>query len=207
LVELMEGSIGLESEPGKGSTFWFVLPLAVDSEQAGETSNAVSDLAGLRVLIVDDNAVNRRVLIELVTRWGMHGELVASGGEALGALREAHAGGTPFQIALVDMNMLEMDGEMLGRAIKSDAALPNGKEGVEMIRTIPYDVVFMDCQMPVMDGYEAAREVRRTEKPGERRAIVAMTANAMEGDRERCLEAGMDDYVTKPFAAKRWRQR
>jgi PAS domain S-box-containing protein len=320
LTELMGGSIGLESEPGRGSTFWFLLPLPLDLVQQQAPMVTPPSLADVRVLIVDDNGVNRRVLHELVTRWGMRNGGFASGAEALIALREARASGDPFRIAVVDMNMPEMDGEMFGRAVKADPELrdtvlvlltssgengdarqmaqagfaaymtkpvrpsvlmdalatawferqirgealrvtrraapqpapsdaggnrasarvrvlvvednvvnqkvarllleqmgcrielaANGKEAVEMIRHARYNVVFMDCQMPVMDGYEAAREIRRSEKPGTRVAIVATTAHAMQGDLEKCLAAGMDDYVGKPVrrevlepALKKW---
>jgi two-component system, sensor histidine kinase and response regulator len=92
---------------------------------------------------------------------------------------------------LVAMRMLQRQG------CETDIAA-DGQKALEMIGACPYDLVFMDCQMPVMDGYEATAEIRRTETPGRRLPIVAMTANAIQGDRERCIESGMDDYISKP---------
>jgi CheY-like chemotaxis protein len=89
---------------------------------------------------------------------------------------------------------------MLARlGLRADVAA-NGRETVRMFELLPYDLVFMDCQMPEMDGYEAAQEIRRREGPGRHVAIIAMTADVMAGCREQCLEAGMDDYVAKPVA-------
>ena len=306
-VELMGGKIGLRSEPGKGSTFWLELTLPLSEKREVPASRPAS-LRGLRVLIVDDNAVNRHVVDEQIKQWSMRSTAVASGAEALRALREAYVAGDLFQFGLLDFNMPEMDGEVLARAIKSDRALAgtvlllltsagqrgdakrmteagfagyltkpirasllmdalatawaslgkevplitrhllaerrvsaaaeplgeseaiqarvlvvednpvnqrlvrlmlermgcrvdpaaNGKEAVEMARNLPYDIVFMDCQMPEMDGYQATREIRSRETGARHLPIVALTAGAMEGDREKALQAGMDDYLTKP---------
>ena len=310
LTELMGGEIGFVSRADSGSTFFFTLPLPLDGDGMVAEARASADLGGLRVLIVDDELVNRRIYQELLTRWGMRSGSSASAPAALSGMRAARDQGDPFAMALVDLNMPGMDGESFARAVKADPTLSdtvllmltssgqrgdaarmaeagfaayltkpvrpstlmdalatawsrgehakeaalitrhslaerkidpaprsaaerpfvgarvllvednlvnqkvaraileklgchvdpaaNGKEAVEMVRSMPYDVVMMDCQMPVMDGYEATSEIRRSEAPGRRVPIVAMTAHAMQGDHEKCLEAGMDDYVTKP---------
>ena len=305
LAGLMGGHTEVTSEVGKGSTFTLVLPLRIDRRVNPPPTQAV-DLAGLRVLVLDDNDVNRKLLHEQIRSWRMRNGSYASGKEALEALREAQAQGDPYQIALVDFQMPDMNGEDFARALQAapglggpsvvlltsmgqnrDAAslramgifasltkpirqspllntiaaawaarlearpavaegerrsqqqppkakpvftqfsgrvlvaednivnqriatrllqnhgcradvVANGKEAVEMIANIAYDLVLMDVQMPEMDGFAATREVRRS---GGRHAavpIVAMTANAMQGDREKCLEAGMNDYLSKP---------
>jgi CheY-like chemotaxis protein len=306
LVELMGGSIAVSSRPGEGSTFSFTLPLVLDANpQAAPIP--VDDLRNLRALVVDDNEVNRRVLHEQVTGWGMRNDSFATGKEALQALRAAKAGGDPYHFALVDYQMPGMDGAALARAIKADehiretvvllltshsqridirqseygtidaslvkpvrqsqllstlstawsrkrqtsvpvhkradrpleemrgelaerfGGLPvrvlvvednivnqkvaarmleklgmrqdlaaNGREAVEMFGLLPYDLIFMDCQMPEMDGYAAAREIRRREGPNQRVPIVAMTADVLADCREQCLSAGMDDHLPKP---------
>jgi PAS domain S-box-containing protein len=158
LVELMGGTLGAESVPGEGSTFWFELPLAasVESDGANDRDTAARGVPAWRtspfVLIADDSPINQIVAARALERCGCRAEVVSSGLEALAALEVAQ-----------------------------------------------YDAVLMDCQMPGMDGYEATVELRRREAGGRRTPVIAMTAHAMDGDRQRCLDAGMDDYVTKPM--------
>ena len=306
LVELMGGAIGVSSRVGEGSTFWFSLPLELDPHPCAAPV-PLSDLRDLRVLIVDDNDVSRRVLHEQVVSWGMRNGSLASSEHALETLRQAKASNDPYHFALLDFQMPGMDGATLAAAIKKDPGLrdtavilltsvghwsevrpmegafvnaslvkpvrqsqllntlatvwskhltrsvpekssrgpesangapakderfagrgirvlvaednvvnqkvarrmlevldirvdlvANGLEAVQMLEMAPYDLVFMDCQMPQMDGYAAAREIRKRECGGRRVPIVAMTAEAMTGARESCLAAGMDDYVCKP---------
>jgi len=306
LAELMGGEVGVESEGGRGSQFWFTARLGKQPEGARTQSHPPADLGGVRVLIVDDNATSREILTARMTSWGMHPSEAGDGPGALQALYRALEENDPFRIAVIDMQMPGMDGETLGRAIKADGrladirmvmltslgtrgdarrfleigfaaystkpirhqelfsvlsstlsdtpgsgpqpimtrhaareplqpfagrkarillaednivnqhvalgilkkfglradAVANGAEAVKALETIPYDLVLMDVQMPVMDGIEATRRIRSPESavPNRRIPIIAMTAYAMLGDRERCVEAGMDDYVSKPVS-------
>jgi signal transduction histidine kinase/CheY-like chemotaxis protein len=308
LAELMGGGIGARGEPGRGSTFWFTVSLEVAPGRPAAAPPRTADLTGVRALVVDDNATNRKVLLLHLGAWGAACSEADGGGAALEILRGAARGGDPFRLAVVDMQMPGMDGLDLARAIKADPEIAgtrlvlltpvglrgqaaasleagfsayltkpvragqlhaclaavteppaagkgpggrtarlitrhsvresharargrilvvednkvnqlvavrmleklgyradvagNGLEAVQAVARIPYHVVLMDCHMPEMDGFEATVAIRRAEAEGGRRVpVVAMTANAMQGDREACLEAGMDDYVSKPVKA------
>jgi CheY-like chemotaxis protein len=153
----MQGTIGVESTEGQGSTFWFTLGLRSALAPVRSSSGRVGNFKDLsernfRVLIAEDNPINQKIALRVLEKMGLSAEAVANGQEVL----EAH-------------------------------------------RSIPYDLILMDCQMPELDGYETTRVIRaskslpRTEIP-----IIAMTANAISGDKEQCISAGMNDYVSKP---------
>jgi CheY-like chemotaxis protein len=165
LVEMMSGQVGASSQPGKGSTFWFVLPLMDVSattpradKPAATTHWAARRYRG-KVLLVEDNAVNQKVAQRFLERLGCEVELAENGEQSVGAWERGH-----------------------------------------------FDVVLMDIQMPVMDGYTATRLIREKECADRHTPIVALTANAMTGQLERCLGAGMDGLLTKPIAIDRLRE-
>jgi PAS domain S-box-containing protein len=167
LVDLMHGTIGVRSRLGRGSTFWFSLPLRLDLSQDRPAARPAPVAAapprrgeaGVRVLLAEDNVVNQKVAAGMLQRLGF-GADVAS----------------------------------------------NGLEALEKCMRRPYDLVFMDCHMPELDGYDAAEELRRREGGERRTTIIALTADAREGTRERCMKAGMDDYIVKPVRLEDLRQ-
>ena len=309
LVNLMGGNIAVDSAPGQGSTFRIHLRLKITGTRPASAITAtVEELAGINILVVDDNQTNREILACQLLNWGMAPQVADSGAEALRILREAQQAGCPITVVVLDLHMPDMDGLTLAKAIQAERGLfkprllmlsssdsqsweqikqariarclnkpvrqaallkaiqavlgdqpsrlpsqrntrvdpktlrgrvllaednrvnqivarswlerlglqvqvaNDGQEAVALFQSQDFDIVLMDCQMPVLNGFEATAEIRRLETGNARRIpIVALTANAVTGDRENCLEAGMDDYLAKPYSGgqlsemlKRW---
>ncbi|MBW1908477.1 MAG: PAS domain S-box protein [Deltaproteobacteria bacterium] len=305
LVEMMGGEIGLESEEGKGSTFYFSAVFTKQKEKRPILTGKEFDLSNLKVLMVDDNQTNRYILMEYLGSWGCLPVEAIGGKDALTILKDSVSSEEPFDLILTDFQMPEMSGFDLAREIKRVETLKgvtiivltsagmkgdgkscremgingyltkpirqddlrkaivsvlglsigqdidtlpelvtrhsiaeesrkevqillaedyptnqqvamrhlqragyqvdlveNGQQAVEACKRKAYDLILMDIQMPLMDGYEATHEIRKLEtrnSPLNHVPIIAMTAHAMKGVRERCLEVGMDDYIAKPL--------
>jgi CheY-like chemotaxis protein len=212
LSKLMGGDIWVESEEGKGSTFHFTA-LFKRSGKKSPKRVIPESLAGKKVLIVDDNLHNLEILTHLLTSAGMKVEALSRGKNVMPALLNAAGNREPFDLCILDdakqstRILLAEDNPinrklanyLLTKAGYQVEMVNNGKEAVDLYKTGPgnFDIIFMDVQMPGMDGKEAARLLRSHgyhDIP-----IVALTAQAMKGDREKCLAAGMNDYISKPI--------
>ena len=307
LTELMGGRIKVTSKEGEGSEFGFTAVFEKQSETREKTFVLPGEIKGKRILIIDDNKTNRFLLIEQLKIWGCRSEAASGGEQALAKLARAFSDNDRFDIAIIDMQMPEMDGASLGKKIKQNPDLKNtimvmmtsmgtkgdtkhfekigfaaylkkpvkqsylyeclvtlvgagsadtkqgnkqdnkivtqytlsenwnlkykillaednktnqkvalatlgrlgytadpvsnGKQAVQALEKTRYDIVLMDCQMPEMDGYDATGEIRnpRSKVMDHDIPVIALTANATKGDRDKCMEAGMNDYMSKPF--------
>ena len=297
LVRAMQGQIDVESRQGSGSTFWFEIPLAL-GQAVTDRLPSYDQLAGKRVIVVDDNATNRQILAAHLTTWQAQPDVVEDAASALSLMRAMAEQGEPYDIAVLDMGLPDVSGIELAATISADPALhgthlmlltsslhfdtghdragrdrrmagqadswlgvprspaaagqshvrashgsqlatddhltstdspgrilvvednllnqlvaegivaklgyqvnivANGVQALEALGSTSYSAVLMDCHMPIMDGFEATREIRRRQDQNSGIPIIAMTAGAMAEDRVRCLDAGMDDYVSKPI--------
>ncbi len=321
LVEMMGGNIYVESEFGKGSKFSFTAVFEKQQLDVDINTDDYKSIQGKHILVVDDNPINRRTIIESLALWGCRFEEASDGEQSLIKIKKSIVDNDPFCIAILQMHMIGMDGETIGKRIKEDPLLHNtslimlassgqcgdvdrlkdigfsayltkpiqqselfdclmktindtedkpisnstnfvtrhtihenrkqnirillaednvvnqkvamlklkklgynakiannGKEALAAFKNEPYDIILMDVQMPEMNGFEATKAIREIEntrkcsprdikipnrQPNNRVYIIAMTAHTMEGDREKCLKEGMDDYVSKPIQTQK----
>ncbi len=298
LVESMHGLIGVDSDYGKGSSFWFEIPFKEMSSKADNLDAQRATASGLRIFVVDDSNIVRANLQQTFEEWGAYVVCAKNAEQAIRLLREANAKNRPFDVGFVDESMGEVNGIELIRTIAKDAdiapmklvlmtnqynpeaflerfreidsyvkkplrqlmlyscisdmlnmpvpvitdkskiapginSIPNfnatilivednranqqvaqamverlgcrcsiannGIEALKLLELAKYDVIFMDCNMPVMDGYETTNKIRQLEAEISQIPIIAMTANVLKGDREKCIQAGMNDYTRKPL--------